>query len=652
MNGKTYTISSALLAGLLLILCSSVIALPSEDHKNDGHKDMANYLSEGKAALDKGNYENAINLLTSAYEKLPILGDYALMWRARAYEGRDDIYKAASDLRAVRETYRESPLIRAVRKKEIELLRKKNDNKFVSLLDGFIKDYPSELALKYEYAEYLKANKEAEKAGKLFKEIFMSTSPFSKSAFKELSLSEITTEDIIKKAKNLNNAWLFEEAEKYFRDALSKDGTLLKNEIQEGLAYSLFRQKRYREASELYKELNNYYWRARAVLRAGDTKTFEAELSELNKTDDKRNAQLLIVYGTKKRRGGDIDGALKTFKEVHSLYPSAKEEALWTTGWTYYLSKDYKNAYEIFSKMYASYSDTKYLYWKNRCTELSGSPEISKVSFYKKDAQLNNFYTFLSALKENQKLSAVEKAPLKVRMNGTASERIEIFKRLGFKQEAVLELIHMAKKNPTQSVLIYISSNLKELGNYKMAINSISKVPYNEEFHELFYPLGYWPLVEEASRKNELDPFLILSVMREESRFDPEARSIAGAMGLMQLMPQTANRLSKNHKISLKHSSDLYDARTNILIGSYYLKHLLKTFNSIPVAVAAYNAGEDIVKEWLRNGNYSTIDEFIEDIPYNETHNYVKKVMTSYFEYMRANGNIDIPATKKSIGNL
>ena len=335
-----------------------------------------------------------------------------------------------------------------------------------------------------------------------------------------------------------------------------------------------------------------------------------------------------------------------------SLYPSAKEEALWTIGWTYYLSNDCKNASEIFSKLFASYSDPKYLYWKNRCPEISGASEISKVSFSKKDAQINNFYSFLSVLKDNQKLSPVEKTPLKFQMNSTASDRIEVLKRLGFKQEAVLELTHMAKKNPTQSELIYISSTLKELGNYKMAINSIAKVPYNEEFHDLFYPFVYWPLVEEAARKNELDPFLILSVMREESRFDPEARSIAGALGLMQLMPQTANRLSKNNKISLKHSNDLYDARTNILLGSCYLKHLLKTFNSIPVAIAAYNAGEEIVKEWLKNGNYSTIDAFIEDIPYNETHSYVKKVMTTYFEYMRANGNIDIPATRKSIGNL
>lgn len=180
-----------------------------------------------------------------------------------------------------------------------------------------------------------------------------------------------------------------------------------------------------------------------------------------------------------------------------------------------------------------------------------------------------------------------------------------------------------------------------------MSINLITKAPFSEELHELFYPLVYWPAVEEASKRNSIDPFLILSVMREESRFDPEARSIAGAVGLMQLMPHTAKRFRKQ----MDHAIDLRDAGTNIIIGSCYLKHLLRTFGSIPVALAAYNAGEEAVKEWLKN-NYSKTDEFIEDIPYPETQNYVKKVLTSYFEYLRASDKADISEAQKIIGNL
>jgi soluble lytic murein transglycosylase len=115
-------------------------------------------------------------------------------------------------------------------------------------------------------------------------------------------------------------------------------------------------------------------------------------------------------------------------------------------------------------------------------------------------------------------------------------------------------------------------------------------------------------------------------------------------------MPQTASRMSTHAHVSLKHSEDLYDIRTNVFIGSYYLKSLISHFDSIPLAIAAYNAGEEIVKEWVAAGKYQSADEFIEDIPYDETRNYVKKVMTTYFEYMRQNGGKEVPSLLMKVG--
>jgi len=165
----------------------------------------------------------------------------------------------------------------------------------------------------------------------------------------------------------------------------------------------------------------------------------------------------------------------------------------------------------------------------------------------------------------------------------------------------------------------------------------------SEELHDLYYPLAYLNHVEEAARANGIDPLLILSIIREESRFASDARSIAGALGLMQMMPQTASKISKRAKISLGRSEELYDARTNVLIGSYYLSSLIRHFGSAPPAIASYNAGEEIVKDWLSAGKYKSMDEFVEDIPYDETRNYVKKVMSTYLEYMRQQGKKEMP---------
>src|SRR5208283_3373064 len=156
--------------------------------------------------------------------------------------------------------------------------------------------------------------------------------------------------------------------------------------------------------------------------------------------------------------------------------------------------------------------------------------------------------------------------------------------------------------------------------------------------------------VVAASQIVSLDPYLILSVMREESRYEPVAQSVAGAVGLMQLMPQTAYKYNKKIKVNLKNTSELFNVRSNILIGSYYLRHLLDRFGSVPLALASYNGGEDTVSEWLKKRKYATVDEFIEDIPYDETRNYVKKVMTTYFEYLRSNGDSKVSLEPEQMG--
>ena len=637
------------------------------------------YLLSGKDSLDKGDYEDAISQLTTAYKKMPgLLDDYILMWRAEAYENRGDIVKALNDINEIKEKYKDSPLIKEVRLKEIKLLINKNNPGVSVLFDSFIRDYPSEFDIKYAYASFLKENNQPKRAKEIFKEIFISASPLSKNALNRLSPSDITIEDIFKRGKNLNNAWFFIEAEKYFREALKQKSEVrrsrkseevgsqeagvrrqkaeIRTQILEGLAYSLFRQRRYEEAAELYKEMNNHFWRARSLFRADDMKGFESELPEFKATDDKRFVPIFIAYGTKKRREGDIEEALKIFNNLLSKYPSEKEPILWAIGWTHYLSESYKNAHDVFFSLHKTFGDSKYLYWKNRCSEILGKPEtirtppkghIAHRDFYAFLPMFKSLPTFSITLSDRAQISELQSTlsaiynqqvnfnlPFVTDYIQPPSERVGIFIRLGFKQEAIVELIHLSRKSPDRDKLIHISSYLKDLGEYRKAMRLISRIPYNKGFHALLYPLAFMAEVENAAKKNNIDPLLILAVMREESMLDPNARSIAGAQGLMQLMPQTAQRISK-YVYPIKHPDDLHNPRINILFGAHYLSHLIDSFNSIPIALAAYNAGGSTVNRWLQRGNYNTIDEFIEDIPFRETNTYVKRVLTTYAEYMR-----------------
>jgi soluble lytic murein transglycosylase len=631
--------------GLLYIFCFSipifVSSLSFASFLDNTAIDRYQPILDAKQSLERGDYEKTIIRLNTAIDKFPFFEDYLLFWRAQAYEGLGEINKALIDLKALSERHKDSPIIKRVKIKEAELYHKRKDDLYLYLLEALTKEYPQDLNIKYTYAVALKENKDMEKAKSLFKEIFQSASPLSKKVITELSDSDITAEDLLKKGENLNKAWLFKEAEDSLQEALKKKpNEEIKKQILEALAYSVFRQKRYKESASLYKEVNNYYWRARSLIRAKDLNTFESELDTYLKKTDKRIVKVLLSYGTRLRREGNIKKALEIFNMALSKYPSEKEDILWTIAWTHYISGDYKKSVDLFSHLYEDYKNSKYHYWMIRAQENLDSPTKIKISLPKIEPEHRDYYGYLLFMRESKDINLRLKNNNSEQFNNIfINDRFEILKQLGMRQELVSEIIATSKKITDPKRLIDLAFYLKNQDMYKQSISLTSRLPYNEELHPILYPLAYISDVENASKKNNIDPLLILSIIREESRFDKEARSIAGALGLMQLMPQTAQRLQSNININLKKTEQLYEPSINISIGAYYLKKLINMFNSVPIAIAAYNAGEEAVDSWLKSHKYKAIDEFIEDIPFNETRNYVKNVLTTYFEYQKINPN-------------
>lgn len=153
---------------------------------------------------------------------------------------------------------------------------------------------------------------------------------------------------------------------------------------------------------------------------------------------------------------------------------------------------------------------------------------------------------------------------------------------------------------------------------------------------KLRYPIKYQEQVERYSDQYGLDKYLVYSVIKCESSFKPEARSRVGARGLMQLMPATAQWFAEN-KEKIEYSEELlYDPDYNIRLGCAYLKYLDKRFNgNTDNVLAAYNAGEGRVREWLSSTLYSADGENLSDIPYPETKNYVERVKETYALYIQ-----------------
>jgi len=146
------------------------------------------------------------------------------------------------------------------------------------------------------------------------------------------------------------------------------------------------------------------------------------------------------------------------------------------------------------------------------------------------------------------------------------------------------------------------------------------------------YPLAFRPLIDGECTRNGYAPDFLQGLMREESALDPRALSPVGARGLTQLMPATAAAEARLIGASLAGVEQLWEPETNIRIGSSFLGRMLRRYGHMGLAAAAYNAGPGAVDRWLKGGDLP-FDAFVEQIPFNETRNYVKRVLRSYATY-------------------
>ena len=156
------------------------------------------------------------------------------------------------------------------------------------------------------------------------------------------------------------------------------------------------------------------------------------------------------------------------------------------------------------------------------------------------------------------------------------------------------------------------------------------------ELVELLYPAPFrGSLLKHTSNRN-VDPRLVLSIARQESRFQADAKSIAAARGMMQFIASTANEIAAQVNQANFNQDDLYNADTAILFGSQYLSNLFKQFPNQPQAVAgSYNGGADNLARWIARSRANEADRYVPEIGFSQTKDYVYKVMANYWTYQR-----------------
>jgi soluble lytic murein transglycosylase len=205
------------------------------------------------------------------------------------------------------------------------------------------------------------------------------------------------------------------------------------------------------------------------------------------------------------------------------------------------------------------------------------------------------------------------------------------------REDAVAELTTSALRHPSPAANRITVEVLEAAGAtlpaYRFARAVFRAQPGDREaapVWEAAFPTHFSELIAFNAGKANVTPHLLQGLVREESAFEPSARSHCGALGLMQLMPVTARALSREEGGALESTSELLDPKLNVHLGSRYFGQLLRRFDGNRIAAtAAYNGGPTRVAGWLKLSNARQSDEWLEEIPLDETRNYVKDVLAS-----------------------
>jgi soluble lytic murein transglycosylase len=217
--------------------------------------------------------------------------------------------------------------------------------------------------------------------------------------------------------------------------------------------------------------------------------------------------------------------------------------------------------------------------------------------------------------------------------------------------DQALDELHYAQKawgdsSAIQATLGWIDH---ERGDLRAGINAMKRAypqyiaaggeQLPDELLKVLFPVNYWPLIRHYSAERHLDPYLIAALIAQESTFTADVKSAANAYGLMQLLPSTGRQYAKTLKLTKRFSIGmLTTADTNLRMGTAYFADLVKQFGGAHYALATYNAGPNRVARWIAERPGIDRDEFIDDIPFPETQNYVKKILGTAEDYRRLYG--------------
>ena len=391
-------------------------------------------------------------------------------------------------------------------------------------------------------------------------------------------------------------------------------------------------------------------------------------------------AEALFSAGNMALVANDLPSAIQYYSDLAQRFPdsSMASTSQWHAAWLNYRIGDKKTAAQLFDRQIERYPNSSHvaaaIYWRGVVyQEFEKNPAAAAACFQKLHRAFRHYYYAGLADQRLAALGPVVPATLpelarvdepvvprltdEIPEDEIHVERAQLLANAGLNRYIVPEIAASPDSDGWRAYAeaeIYSSDgeNWRSLHILKQKIHAYFAMPIASiprSYWDLLFPQAYWPVLESQSRKQNLDPYLVASLIRQESEFNPGAVSYANAWGLMQLLPRVGSELARKDRVRPYRTSYLLNPNVNIQLGTAYLRELMDEFNDQPeYALAAYNAGDDRVKTWLANGPYASLPEFVESIPFTQTREYVQAILRNrdIYRHLYGAGEQPVPQTQ------
>jgi soluble lytic murein transglycosylase len=645
--------------------------------RHTGDASAAAYLALGRAYQQDKRYGDAVTAFREAKQHSEVLGDYADFLAAECLHAQENDTAAEALLKGFNERYPDSIFEVEAPELEANVLLAQGDavaaQRVLMSVADLAKDQPNYELTEAKIAFAIQQNDEA--LG-LFKHLLLShpLTPEAEVARARLTAmgaeSSLTPAELRSLADAYYNAGRYNlAAEQYHAlarnmqiDANTRNGfavaaaacDLKLKRLTEAEARSLPDTNDDNGARRLYLLMEL----ARNAQNDGEQQQLVNEL-EQRFPQSQWLAEALYSSGNMYMLRRDYPQAVGYYSYLATHFPSHKYAAAahWRAGWLLYRQGQFADAARMFDEQIKRYpQDTESaaaLYWRGRLYEMQDhQPALAAVNYRAVVARYQHyFYAQMSRdrlkvlgqpeLVSQTQIDGYQPQPVPHLVDTFPADSPHIAKarliaNAGLNDYIAQELAADPDSDSWGALAeaqIYASfgETYRAMRSLKRALPYATSAPIKSiplAYWRILFPEPWWDTIKTESAKNGLDPYLVASLIRQESEFKPDVISYANAYGLMQLEPNVGRSLARQEGISGFQPYQLLNPEINIRLGTRYLRQMLDRFGGVQeYALAAYNAGDSRVVDWQAGGPYRGMDEFVESIPFTQTRDYVQAIL-------------------------